>query len=69
MNDHILENLDAILQEEALGLFHANKGSWDNMKDFIKDFEEAYLNQRCFKIIKNNLKFCNQKKGQHFEHL
>ena len=63
-DEDILENLDALLQEEADEWFHVAKNNWLYLNEFERDFVKIYLDEKFRDKIFNKIKFCNQEIDQ-----
>ena len=61
---NILENLDALLTEDAKDWCLINKNSWRTLLDFFREFTRTYMDEKCLEEIKQKIKFRNQKRNQ-----
>ena len=60
----ILENLDALLIEDAKDWCSIDKSSWITLSDFFKEFTNTYIDENFSDEMKQIIKFCNQKRTQ-----
>ena len=60
----ILENLDALLTEDAKDWCLINRNSWRTLSDFFREFTRTYMDEKFLEDIKQKIKFCNQKRKQ-----
>ena len=45
-NSDVLENLDALLMEDAKDWCLINKNSWRTLSDFFKEFTNTYIDKK-----------------------
>ena len=60
----ILENLDALLTEDANDWCLININSWRTLSDFFREFTRTYIDEKFLEEIEQKMKFCNQKRNQ-----
>ena len=60
----ILENLDALLTEDAKHWCLINRNSWRTLPDFFREFTRTYMDEKFLEEIKQKIKVCNQKRNQ-----
>ena len=60
----ILENLDALLTEDAKDWCLINRNPSRTLPDFFREFTRTYMDENFLEEIKQKIKFCNQKRNQ-----
>lgn len=62
-----LENIDAILAEEALEWCKTVRDNWFSLYDFQAEFKKAFLDKKFLKEIATKIRFQNQKEGEEIQ--
>ena len=60
----MLENLDALLIEDAKDWCLMNRNSWRTLSDFFREFTRTYIDEKCLEGIEQKIEFCNQRRNQ-----
>ena len=59
-----MENLDALLTEDAKDWCLISRNSWRTLSEFFREFTRTYMDEKFLEEIKQKIKFCNQKRNQ-----
>lgn len=62
--NNLLENIDAVLVDEALEWCRTIRNNWRSLQDFKSDFIRTFLDEKLSEDIARKIKFFHQKVGE-----
>ncbi|XP_043475821.1 uncharacterized protein LOC122507278 [Leptopilina heterotoma] len=65
--NRVLENIDAVLADEALEWCRTVRHNWFSLQDFREEFERTFLDEKFYEEINTKIKYCNQKEGEEIQ--